>query len=169
MKGYPSWFLPALMGTMLLMFVTGGLLAPTTLILRADLALPWRLPGSARVLTAALHAAGGFALMLLVGALWSLHMRSGWRRHRQRGSGVVLGVMLLVLAVSAVAVYYLGDETLGAVAALIHLSTGLALAFPFGWHWVRGQRARRLAHPHSHTATPYRLRQQEPSMTPPLP
>lgn len=161
MKGYPRWFLPALLGAMLLMFVTGVLLAPTTLMLKAELALPWHLPSSARVLTAALHAAGGFTLMLLVGALWSLHMRAGWRRNRQRGSGAVLGVMLLVLAVSAVAVYYLGDETLGATAALIHLGTGLALALPFGWHWVHGHRARRHNLPHPHAAAPHQYPRQQ--------
>jgi len=146
MKGYPSWFVPALVGALLLMFATGLLLGPTTLMLRADLAMPWRLPGGARVPVAALHAAGGFALMLLMGALWSVHMRAGWRRRRQRGSGLVLGLLLLVLAVSAVAVYYLGDETLGVAAALTHLAAGLALAFPFGWHWAHGRRARRQAH-----------------------
>lgn len=162
MKGYPSWFVPVLVGALLLMFVTGLLLAPTTLAMRADIAMPWRLPGSGRVLTAALHAAGGFALLLLIGALWSVHMRSGWRRRRQRASGLVLGVMLLVPAGSAVGVYYLGDEALGTVSALVHLGTGLALAGPFGWHWVRGRRARRHAHAHAHqhlVAAPHRPRQ----------
>jgi len=149
MKGYPYGFVPALVGTLLLMFVTGVLLAPTTLVLRAELALPWRLPGSGRVLTAALHAAGGFALMLLLGALWSVHMRSGWRRRQQRASGVLLGTLLLVLAASAVAVYYLGDEALGTAAALVHLGAGMALAGPFGWHWLHGRRARRQARAHA--------------------
>lgn len=144
MKGYPKWFLRALIGAVLLVFVSGGLLAPTTLVLRADLDMV-RLPGGARIGAAALHAASGFAMMMLVGALWGVHMRSGWRRHRQRGSGLLLGSMLVLLAISAVGIYYLGDDTLGAMAAFIHLGLGLALAGPLGWHWVRGRRARRLA------------------------
>lgn len=143
MTNYPKWFVPALVGTLLLMFASGALLAPTTLVLRADWDLPWRLPGGARVPVAALHAAGGFALMLLMGALWSVHMRSGWRRRKQRISGTVLGVLLLLLAATAVAVYYLGDDTLGNVAALAHLALGLTLAVPFAWHWIRGRRTRR--------------------------
>jgi len=150
MKGYPKWFVPALIGTLLSMLVTGLLLAPTTLTLRTDLILPWRLSGSGRVVTAALHAAGGFALMLLVGALWSLHMRVGWRKRKQRASGLLVGVLLLTLAASAVAVYYLGDESTGAIAALFHLGAGLALVGPFGWHWVHGRRAARHAHPPLH-------------------
>jgi hypothetical protein len=143
MTGYPRWFVPALVGALVLMFGSGLLLAPTTLTMRLDLALPWRLPGSARVLTAALHAAGGFALLLLVGALWSVHMRSGWRRRQQRASGLVLGLMLLGLTVSALGVYYAGEESLGMAAALLHLGLGVALAAPFGWHWVHGRRAMR--------------------------
>lgn len=143
MTNYPKWFVSALVGTLLLMFASGALLALTTLVLRADWDLPWRLPGGARVPVAALHAAGGFALMLLMGALWSVHMRSGWRRRKQRISGTVLGVLLLLLAATAVALYYLGDDTLSNVAALVHLALGLALAVPFAWHWIRGRRTRR--------------------------
>lgn len=152
MKGYPRWFLPALLAALQLMFITGILLAPTTLALRADIGVPWRLPGTARVLTAALHAAGGFALMLLTGALWSQHMRTGWRRRRQRASGLVLALLLLLLAASAVAVYYLGDETLARAAAFTHLGAGLLLAGPLGWHWVFGRHARR--HPHLEVSLP---------------
>ena len=163
MKGYPSGFVTALVGALLLMLVTGLLLAPTTLAMRADIALAWRLPGSGRVLTAALHAAGGFVLLLMVGALWSVHMRSGWRRHRQRTSGLLLGSLLLALAASAVAVYYVGEEALGAAVAIVHLGLGLLLAVAFGWHWVHGRRAHRRGpahgrahagqHPHRHMAT----------------
>jgi len=159
-KGYPNWFVPALLGALLLMFVTGLLLAPTTLALRADIAVPWRLPGSGRVLCAALHAAGGFALMLLVGALWSVHMRSGWRRRQQRTSGLVIGLMLLTLAATAIIVYYTGDESAGPAAALLHLGVGVALAAPFGWHWLRGRSARRHAQPADQpVAQPPRQRQ----------
>ncbi|MBC7699871.1 hypothetical protein [Aquabacterium sp.] len=142
MKGYPKWFLSLLISTMLLMWVTGGLLTPTTLVLRAEVMMP-RLPGSARVLTAALHAAGGFGLAMLMGALWSVHMRSGWRRHRQRISGLILNMLLLLLNISAVGIYYLGDESLGTLVAFTHLGAGVALAGPLGWHWIRGRQARK--------------------------
>lgn len=142
MKGYPRWFVPALLSALLLMFATGLLLAPGTLTQHTGIEIPWRLPATARVWLAALHAAGGFALMLLLGALWSVHMRAGWRRRQQRASGLLLGLMMLLLAISAVAIYYLGDEALGSTAALLHLANGIALAAPFGWHWLRGRRTR---------------------------
>lgn len=141
MKGYPRWFVPALVGTLLLVFASGVLLAPTTLVLRAELSLPWRLPGPARVGCAALHALGGSAVLALMGALWSVHMRSGWRRRQQRASGLVVGTLLLVLALSALFVYYAGDDFAGFAAAMLHLVVGVSLAGPFAWHWFHGHRA----------------------------
>ncbi|MEN9628937.1 MAG: hypothetical protein RJA10_2164 [Pseudomonadota bacterium] len=152
MTNYPRWFLPTLIGVLLLMLFSGLLLTPTTLSLRASWDLSWRLPGAGRVMVAALHAAGGFALMLLMGALWSLHMRSGWRRRKQRTSGLAVGLLLLGLALSAIGIYYLGDDDLGNWAAGLHLGLGLALTVPMGWHgWhgrqaVRMQRSRRGPH-----------------------
>ena len=141
MKGYPGWFLAAVLGTLLLMFVSGCVLAPTTLVMRFDTDVPWRLPTDGRVLVAAMHAAAGFLAVMLLGSLWTVHMRSNWRRKRQRASGATLGVLLLLLAASAVAIYYAGDGDLGAAASLLHLGAGLAFAVPFGWHWAHARRA----------------------------
>jgi integral membrane sensor domain MASE1 len=142
MKGYPRWFVPALIAAMLLMLLSGALLAPTTLALRGEVTLPWRLAAGARIGWAAAHAAGGFALLMLVGALWSIHMRSGWRRRRQRASGLMLGMLLLALAASSVVIYYAGDEAVGTAAAFLHLGLGVVLVLPFGWHWLHGRRRR---------------------------
>lgn len=143
MKGYPRWFLASLLGTLVLLLASGLLLAPTTLMMRAELMLAWRLPGAARVAVVALHTAGGFAAMLLIGAVWSVHMRSGWRRGKHRASGLTLALVLLLLCVSGLAIFYLADEMLGATAAFLHLGVGLALAGQFGWHWARGRRSRK--------------------------
>jgi len=145
MKGYPSWFVSALLGTLLLVFVSGCLLVPTTLVMRLEADLAWRLPGAGRVAVAAMHAGAGFLAIAWLGSLWTVHMRINWRRHRQRISGATVGILLLVLAASAVAVYYLGDDTLGNAAALLHLGCGLALAGPFGWHWFAARAAQRRA------------------------
>jgi len=140
MKGYPHWFLPALLGTTGTIVATGLLLAPGTLVTRAEMDVAWMLPADGRLATAALHAASGFAVMLATGALFSIHMRAGWRKHRRRGSGATLGALMVMLALSAVGVYYFGSETLAAAAALTHLVLGLALAVVFAWHWFRRHR-----------------------------
>lgn len=152
MKGYPPWFLRVLLATLLLVLASGLLLTPTTLVMRFDMDLAWRLPGAARIVAAAAHAIGGFAAMLLLGALWSVHMRAGWRRQRHRASGTLVGALLVLLALSAVGVYYLGEEQAGALAAAVHVGIGLLLVLPFGWHWMAGRRslrARQTAQLHS--------------------
>lgn len=141
MKAYPRGFLTVLLASLLLMAVSGLLLTPTSLTMRFDMELPWRLTHGGRLMTAATHAFAGFILMLLTGALWSVHMRSGWRRGRQRVSGVSLGLSLLTLAATAIALYYLGDDSLAAGAAFLHLAAGLMLSGLFVWHWAYGRRA----------------------------
>jgi hypothetical protein len=136
MKGYPRWMLPLVLTTTAAIVVTGLLLAPGTLVTRAELDLSWMLPADGRLATAALHAAVGFTIMLLVGALWSIHMSAGWRKGRHRVSGLSLALLMAALALSAVGVYYFGDEVLAAAAALAHLVLGLLLMVVFGWHWL---------------------------------
>jgi hypothetical protein len=135
MKGYPRWTLPTLLWTTGAILATGLLLAPGTLVTRGDIDLAWMLPSNGRLVTAALHATAGFMIMLLVGALWSIHMRAGWRKGRHRVSGLTLALLMPALALSAVGVYYFGDETWAAISAFIHLGLGVALAAVFGWHW----------------------------------
>ena len=142
MKGYPRWFQSALVGGCSLLYATGCLLAPTTLDMRAAWTPAWRLAANARLGMAAAHAALGLLAMIVVGALWSVHMRAGWRKRRQRGSGLWLVLGLLWLGISAVGVYYLADEGLANIAGLGHLAVGLALLPPFVWHAVTGHRRR---------------------------
>lgn len=148
MTQYPRWFLPTLLVILLTVLLSGLGLTPTTLALRAEWDMPWRLAGGDRVWVAALHSAVAFGLTAMVGALWSVHMRSGWRRRRQRISGLLLGSALALLVASAVAVYYIGDDRLAAAAAFLHLGAGLAATAVFVWHWIRGRASPRIERPH---------------------
>ncbi len=143
MRGYPRRFAALLLGTLATAFVTGLLLAPTTLALRAEWDMPWRLGGGGRTAAAALHAAAAFALMAFAGALWAVHMRRGWHLPRQRRSGVMLASAVGLLAATALLLYYAGDERLALGAALVHLGVGLGGALPMAWHlWWRRRRRR---------------------------
>lgn len=143
MKGYPGWFRSSLISTCLGLYASGCLLAPTTLELRAAWGLGWRLGGGARIGVVALHAGLAMLALLFVGALWSVHMRSGWRRHRQKTSGLLVALPALLLGLTGVGIYYLADEELANAAAFVHLGVGLVLLLPFVWHLVAGQRLRR--------------------------
>ena len=143
MKGYPSWFRPALITVCLATYLSGCLLAPTTLALRADWQLAWRLGAGPRLAMVAGHAGAASVLMLFIGSLWAVHMRSGWRRRRQRISGLVTAGGACLLMLTAIGVYYLGDEAWAKAAGIGHLLLGLLLILPLGWHAVRGWRHRR--------------------------
>jgi hypothetical protein len=140
MKGYPPWFRPALVLSSLGLLISGCLLAPTTLQMRTYISIGWRLGSGARLGMATLHAALAFAAMLFLGALWSMHMRSGWRRHRKKTSGLLIAIPALLLAVTGMGVYYLSTEELANASALIHLSLGLAAVLPFVWHLAMNRR-----------------------------
>ena len=148
MTQYPRWFVPVLLLAMLALLLSGALLTPTTLALRAEVDLPWRASGASRVWIAALHAGAGFVLAALLGALWSVHMRSGWRRQLQRASGATLAAAFTLLVVTALALYYLGDDRLAALAAFTHLGLGVAVCALFAWHALRGRAMRLHARPH---------------------
>lgn len=156
MTQYPKWFLPGLLSLLAAVLLSGLGLTPTTLAVRAGWEVPWRLAGSDRVWVAALHSAAAFALTAAVGALWSVHMRSGWRRKRQRVSGACLGSLLGSLVATAVGVYYIGDDRVAAAVALTHVGAGLLATGVFAWHWVRGRasiardRVRRRHYPIAH-------------------
>lgn len=143
MTGYPRWFLAALLVLLLTVLLSGLVLAPTTLALRAAWDPPWRLAGGDRVWVAALHSSGALVLAATLGALWAVHMRSGWRRGKQRISGTLLVIALMLLAATAIGLYYIGDDRAGAAAAFVHLGAGLVATAAFGWHWTRAKALRR--------------------------
>ncbi|MBU0917033.1 MAG: hypothetical protein KKD97_11855 [Gammaproteobacteria bacterium] len=114
------------------------------LMMRAEVDVPWHLDGSQRVGVAAWHALSAMFGTWVVGALWTVHMRAGWRRKLQRVSGAVLVCLLSMLAGSALGIYYLGDEWLSVLAAWVHLVVGLVVVLPFAWHawWAPWHRDR---------------------------
>lgn len=142
MKGYPYWFLRVVLGVLVIVLISGVLLGPNTLIMRAEFEFDWRLPNGARLWTSAVHAGFGFLMLLLVGAIWSIHIRSGWRRQKHRKSGLSVAILFLVLAVTAIAIYYLGESASANWAAYLHLAVGLLVNLLFAWHWWRGHRSR---------------------------
>lgn len=139
MKGYPKQFVPVLLAALLFLALSGLLLAPETLFLKGEIDVPWRLSGTPRVILGALHATGAFIIMMLTGALWSVHMRAGWRKKKQRVSGALLAGCMALLCITAIGIYYLADEGLGPLSALAHLGLGIALLPPFIWHWLKGR------------------------------
>ena len=135
MKGYPKWFSVTMITTLMsLLMITGYLLAPTTLELKLQWVMPWRLSVEHRTLMAAAHAVMALVIFSLMGALWTLHMRQEWRRGESRFSGVGMVVSLVLLGLTGVGIYYFGDEKLSQVSSLSHLGLGIWLSIVYFAH-----------------------------------
>lgn len=144
MKPYPSWFKRGLVLVASVLFATGLLLIPTLLSVRAEIEVPWRLPGDQRVLVAAVHVGLAMLSLTMVGALWTVHMRAGWRKHRQRVSGALLCTGVATLALSALVLHYAEEEATAALASWVHLGVGVLMLLPFVWHgWLAHRPPRR--------------------------
>lgn len=134
MHGYPPRFYQLLIATVALLLLSGALLAPTTLVMRLEWEVPWRLPGAARLWVVALHVFASYLLATLAGALWTGHMRLGWRLQRNRPSGMILVALWAGLAISGVGIFYLGNERLALANGVGHLILGFTAALVFFLH-----------------------------------
>ncbi|MBO9667034.1 MAG: hypothetical protein J7501_09495 [Bdellovibrio sp.] len=135
MKGYPKWFSAKFITTTLaVLFLTGLLLTPTTLAVRLEKEVPWRLTADSRVVVAFLHALLAFIALGIVGALSSIHMRKEWNRKRNRASGATLVATFVFLCLSGLGIYYFGNETLSLYSSISHLIVGILIAAIYVWH-----------------------------------
>jgi predicted small integral membrane protein len=87
------------------------------------------------------HGGGSMATLLLLGALFPLHMRRGWRRNRNRATGTAMVAFNAALIVTAFGLYYLGSELLRPWASRIHIGVGVILPILFFVHVVVGKRS----------------------------
>ena len=110
MRGYPKWFYRFLVASFVLLTLSGLLLIPNALDMRLEWDMPWRLAGSQQLTIVAIHAILAFLIVSQMGALWSVHMRIGWRHHKNIKTGLSLVAILLALILTGIGIYYLGDE-----------------------------------------------------------
>ncbi len=104
----------------------------------------WALDEEAAVrpLLLALHGLAAMLSLLTLGAVSVLHVRASWRRRRNRSSGLLVVCSLILLVVTAFALYYVGQETFRDLASLVHLIIGLALPLILLTHLLLGIRSR---------------------------
>jgi len=135
MKGYPRRFLPSLATCFALLATTGLLLLPTALEFRFGWDVAWRLPGAQRLWVAALHSALALLMCGFAGALWSLHVRVGWRSRRHLRTGLTTIGLLLAAGLSALGVLCAGNEGWLMAASAAHTGLGVASVVCGALHW----------------------------------
>lgn len=129
-------------------YVSLGLLILTGL---SWLALDWwvRVEGEfgpehhpAQHLALVVHGIAAYAFLIIGGALIPVHVKLGWTLKRNWKSGLWLGLSAIVAALSALALYYLGDETLRPAASVVHWAVGLVIIPALLIHAIRGRSGR---------------------------
>lgn len=140
-KGYPGHFYSILMLTIAALFITGCLLVPTTLNLKLEWDVPWRLSSEQHIGMAAAHATLSLLMAAIIGALWSIHMRAGWRRRKNHHSGLSLLIIMVLLGVSAMGIYYFGDEQSSMLSSVTHMLMGIAIPVLLLFHVIYGRKS----------------------------
>jgi hypothetical protein len=87
---------------------------------------------------------GGLAMVALVllGALFPVHVRLGWRNRRNRITGPTMIGLNAALIITAFGLYYFGSETLRPLTSDNHIVVGFALPAMTLVHVLRGRRSR---------------------------
>jgi len=89
------------------------------------------------------HGGAAMVTLLLLGALFPVHLRRGWRSRKNRVSGSVMVTFNAVLIMTAFGLYYLGSETLRPWMSWMHIAAGVCLSLSFPIHIFMGRRERR--------------------------
>jgi hypothetical protein len=87
--------------------------------------------------------------LLVLGTMIPLHLRRGWKAHRNRFTGVSITVGCGLLVASGYALYYVGDDVLRQISVVAHDILGLGLPALLVWHIWRGRAARMRVNPPS--------------------
>jgi hypothetical protein len=88
-----------------------------------------------------IHGGAAMATLLLLGALFPLHVRRGWRARRNRIAGTAMVTCNAALILTAFGLYYLGSETLRPWASGLHIGVGMILPVLFVVHVIVGRRS----------------------------
>jgi hypothetical protein len=87
------------------------------------------------------HGVAAYAFLIVGGAMIPVHVTLGWNTKRNLKTGLMVAGTSIILAVSALGLYYLGDEISRSWVSIIHWIVGL-IAVPALWiHALRGRRS----------------------------
>ena len=146
MNGYPKIFLPLLMTTLGLLWITGIFLLPAWFIFRLEQDSDWLMTlslatGDGRHWMTVSHALLGWLMIGFIGALWTTHIRVHRRKHENKASGLMMLVVLLGLILSAMGIYYLGNATASLISSVAHVGLGVVMPAMLLMHRRLGQKS----------------------------
>ncbi len=86
------------------------------------------------------HGGATMLTLMLLGALFPLHIGRAWRAKKNRGTGIVMLAFNAVLTATAFGLYYLGSEAVRPWVSDIHIAFGLVIPLLFLAHVKAGRR-----------------------------
>jgi hypothetical protein len=92
-------------------------------------------PGDITRILLMLHGVSAYVLLVVVGSLIPVHIKMGWRRGHRLASGISMVFALLLLAVTALVLYYGSEETRN-LARWLHIGFGMMIVVAFPIHAV---------------------------------
>lgn len=146
MNGYPKYFLTTLLITCSLLWLSGIALYPSFAMFKLEWEYDWLLDsslsqGTLRQSMTVVHAISGWFILLLIGAIWTIHMRNHWRRKENRQSGVDFTILWAVLVITALGIYYFGNPDLSYSSAVIHALLGGLMPLLLWLHRYQGKKS----------------------------
>lgn len=91
------------------------------------------------------HGGAAMSLLLLLGAVVSLHVPTVWRSRKNRASGTIMLATNGALVATAFGLYYFGSETLRNWTSDLHIAIGLGMPAILAVHVLLGRRSIRCA------------------------
>ena len=88
------------------------------------------------------HGVAAYAFLIIGGAMIPVHITLGWNIRRKLKSGLALAATCLFLAVTALGLYYTGDEVSRNWVSIAHWTVGLVLIPAFLTHALIGRSGR---------------------------
>ena len=89
-----------------------------------------------------LHGISAYFFLIVAGAMIPVHVQLGWRIGRNRSSGMIMASSCILLALTALGLYYFGDEVARHWTSVIHWGVGLAVGPMLAIHSINGRRGR---------------------------
>jgi hypothetical protein len=86
------------------------------------------------------HGTAAYLFLLVAGALIPVHVKVGWSIDKNRTTGVTLASILGLLAVTALGLYYLGDDAARSWSSLAHWVIGIVALPALVIHVIAGRR-----------------------------
>ena len=97
-------------------------------------------PHPAEQWTLIVHGVAAYLFLVVGGAMIPVHIKLGWQSNRNRATGLALGIGCILLALTALGLYYLGADQPRRFASLMHWTVGILVLPLILIHAIRGRR-----------------------------